>query len=57
MALSPNVNDKNRGKVKAHIKELEKSSSAQAADQLKEEFNMGDKDQSSVIVPNKIAAK
>lgn len=45
MALTPHVEDKNRKDVLDHIKKLEKEDTAESADQLKREFNMGEKEQ------------
>lgn len=40
MSLTPHAEDPNRKEVKNHIAKLEKEGTAQAADQLKEEFNI-----------------
>ena len=44
MALSPHVDDKNRNKVKQNISKLQKEDTAQSAEKLKEQHNMGDKE-------------
>lgn len=50
MSLSPHNDDKNRNKVLKHIEKLHKDGSAQAGDQLKEEFNIDVDDKSSIII-------
>jgi len=40
MAIGPHNDDPNKDKVKKHINDLKKESTGQAADKLKEEFNI-----------------
>lgn len=51
MALTPSHTDENRKEVLAEIKKLEKEGNAQAADELKEKFNMGEKQRTVVVSP------
>jgi len=56
MALTPHNDDKNRDKVKADITKLEKKDTAQAADELKQKHNIGEKQ--NITAPNsKIVTK
>ena len=56
MALTPSHEDPNREEVMKHIASVEKKGTAQAEEQLKEEFNKGDK-QSTVVVSPAAAEK
>jgi len=50
MALTPSHSDENRSKVLNSIKKIGKEGTAQAADKLKEQFNIGDKQ--NIATPN-----
>ena len=52
MALTPAHTDPNRADVIKHIKSLEKKADGAAGDQLKEEFNIGDKQSTVIVSPN-----
>ena len=56
MALTPHDQDKNKDKVKTNIKKLQNKGTEQAADELKEKHNIGEKE--NIVVPStKIVTK
>lgn len=57
MSLSPHNKDKNRKEVLRSISDLEKEDTAQAADKLKEQHNMGDKQKVEIVPATAVVAK
>lgn len=55
MALTPSHDDKNRDKILNEIEKTKKENTAQAADKLKEEHNIGEKQKVRVATQKETA--